>query len=60
MVKDLSIFCGEGSELSVDNMLIVDNMIYSFAFHLQNGIPILNYEGDKRDSELLHLQNYLK
>jgi TFIIF-interacting CTD phosphatase-like protein len=59
MVKDLSLFCGERSNLSIDNLLLVDNMIYSFAFHLENGIPILDYEGDNRDSELLHLMNYL-
>jgi CTD small phosphatase-like protein 2 len=59
MVKDLSLFCGEHSNLSIDNLLLVDNMIYSFAFQLENGIPILDYEGDNRDSELLHLMNYL-
>jgi len=56
-VKDLSIFSGE---LNLDNMLIVDNNIYSFAFNLENGIPILNYMGDKQDDQLLKIAEYLR
>lgn len=59
-VKDLSILCGINSELTLDDILIVDNMIYSFAFNLENGIPILNYVGDKNDVEMLHVMQYLK
>ena len=43
-MKDLTIFSGE---VTVDDIVIVDNNIYSFAFNLENGIPILNYMGDK-------------
>ena len=56
-MKDLSIFSGE---LNLDNMLIVDNNIYSFAFNLENGIPILNYMGDKQDDQLLKIAEYLR
>jgi CTD small phosphatase-like protein 2 len=34
-------------------------MIYSFAFNLENGIPILNYLGDKHDIELFQVMQYL-
>jgi CTD small phosphatase-like protein 2 len=55
-VKDLSIFKGE---VTIDDILIVDNNIYSFAFNLENGIPILNYLGDKKDDQLLKIIKYL-
>ena len=51
MVKDLSIF----KDVQIENILIVDNNIYSFAFHLENGIPILGYMGGKDDVELIKL-----
>ena len=56
-VKDLTIFSGE---VTVDDIVIVDNNIYSFAFNLENGIPILNYMGDKKDDQLLKIAEYLK
>ena len=56
LVKDLNIFQGEAC---LDKILIVDNNIYSFAFNLENGIPILNFMGDKKDIELLKLMKHL-
>ena len=56
-VKDLSIFSGD---VNLDNILIVDNNIYSFAFNLENGIPILNYMGDKQDDQLIKIAEYLR
>jgi len=41
-------------------MLIVDNNIYSFAFNLENGVPIVNFMGDKGDRELLKVVKHLK
>jgi TFIIF-interacting CTD phosphatase-like protein len=38
----------------------VDNKIYSFAFQLENGIPILDFMGDQQDSELLKIMKYLQ
>jgi len=37
----------------------VDNSIYSFAFHIDNGIPIIPFYRDKSDEEMLHLVYYL-
>lgn len=40
-------------------MVLVDNAAYSYAFQLENGIPILPfYEGT--DYELAALENYLE
>jgi CTD small phosphatase-like protein 2 len=39
--------------------VIVDNSIYAFAFHIDNGIPILNYYDNDTDDELYHLQDYM-
>ena len=56
-VKDLSIFTK--GDLSLDDILIVDNNIYSFAFNLENGIPINDYLGNKSDNSLKQLMIYL-
>ena len=39
--------------------MIVDNSVYSFAFHIDNGIPIVPFYRDKSDEEMLHLVYYL-
>jgi CTD small phosphatase-like protein 2 len=49
LVKDLNMFKGE---LSLKDILLIDNNIYSFGFQLENGIPILDFMGDKNDTEL--------
>jgi Dullard-like phosphatase family protein len=51
-VKDLSILTG-GNTLTLDDILIVDNNIYSFAFNLENGVAVRDYLGDKSDKCLL-------
>ncbi len=43
----------------MENILIIDNNIYSFAFNLENGIPIINFMGDKNDNELIKVMKYL-
>jgi CTD small phosphatase-like protein 2 len=43
----------------LENILIIDNNIYSFAFNLENGIPIINFMGDKNDNELIKVMKYL-
>ena len=40
-------------------MVIVDNSALSFAFNVNNGIPILPYYDNSRDEELKHLRYYL-
>ena len=39
--------------------MIVDNSVYSFACHIDNGIPIVPFYDDKEDEEMLHLIYYL-
>jgi CTD small phosphatase-like protein 2 len=40
--------------------VLVDNSVYSFAFQLENGIPIVNFYEDPNDEEMLHLTFYLE
>lgn len=54
-IKDLSII----DDYPMENIVIVDNSVLSFAYHINNGIPIVPYyEGDE-DSELPILACYL-
>lgn len=41
-------------------MVLVDNAAYSFAYQLDNGIPIAPYYDHPDDEELKHLVPYLK
>ena len=43
----------------MENMIIIDNSVLSFAFQLENGIPILPYYQNKDDIEMENLKNYL-
>jgi hypothetical protein len=54
-VKDLRIF----KNVEMENMIIIDNSVLSFAFQLDNGIPILPFYDNYEDNELLFLRNYL-
>lgn len=54
-VKDLRIF----KNWQLSDIVIIDNSAYSFAFHIDNGIPIIPYYDDKQDEEMLHLMQYL-
>jgi CTD small phosphatase-like protein 2 len=38
---------------------LVDNAAYSYAFQLDNGVPIIPYFKGKNDFELKALENYL-
>jgi CTD small phosphatase-like protein 2 len=56
-VKDLDIFIDREKE----NIVIVDNSIMSFAFDLDNGVPIQSFMGDEEaDKELLFLISFLE
>lgn len=56
-VKDLDVFIDREKE----NMIIVDNSIISFAFDLDNGVPIQSFMGDEaEDKELLFLISFLE
>ena len=53
-VKDLSV-----QNLRMDDLIIVDNLIQSFALQLENGIPILSFIDDINDTELIKLEQVL-
>ena len=41
-------------------MMLVDNSIISFAFNMENGIPIKAFLGQGQDEELLYMVTYLE
>ena len=43
----------------MEDMIIIDNSVLSFAHQLENGIPILPFYDNYDDNELLFLKNYL-
>lgn len=45
---------------SLADLVIVDNAAYSFAFQLDNGIPIISWRDDRHDQELRNLIDYMK
>jgi len=56
-IKDLDVFIDREKE----NIVIVDNSIVSFAFDLDNGVPIQSFMGtEKDDKELLFMQSFLE
>lgn len=55
LVKDLRVISGDDTS----NIFLVDNSTYCFAAQINNGIPILPYCNEKRDSELLKLASFL-
>jgi len=54
-IKDLRIF-----NRNIERTVIVDDAAYSYGFQPDNGIPIIPFKGDKEDSELLFLSEYLQ
>jgi len=36
-------------------MILVDNKVESFGLQIDNGIPILDFYGSRKDVELMHL-----
>jgi len=54
-IKDLRII--KNRELK--NMIIVDNLVHSFGFQVENGVPIIEWTGNRADQELKYLQDYL-
>ena len=56
-IKDLDIFLGRDKK----DIVIVDNSIMSFAFDLDNGVPISSFMGtEEDDKELLYLISFLE
>jgi len=56
-VKDLRIF--DPAQFEQSQIVIVDNSVFSFAYQIDNGIPIIPFYDDKSDEEMLHLIYYL-
>ena len=54
-VKDLRILKG----IDLKDVVIIDNSILSFAYQLENGIPIVPYYEGKEDDELIFLSSFL-
>ena len=54
-IKDLRVI-----NRDMKDMILVDNAFYSFAFQLNNGLPILPFYYEKRDLELQDLTEFLK
>lgn len=44
----------------LQDVIIVDNSVFSFAFQLDNGVPIIPWVNDPLDTELLRLIEYFK
>ena len=55
-VKDLKIL---EDNYDLKDVVIIDNSVLSFAYHLDNGIPISPFYDSKVDSELLDIADFL-
>ncbi|CAD8122575.1 unnamed protein product [Paramecium sonneborni] len=44
---------------NLKDIILIDNSAYSFAYQLNNGIPIIPYIDNKKDDELIVLEKYL-
>lgn len=55
-IKDLRIF----ADRKLSEILMVDNASYSYAYQIDNGIPIISWHDNKEDKELLNLTDYLQ
>jgi Dullard-like phosphatase family protein len=55
-IKDLRIFANR----NLKDIIIVDNAAYSFAYQLDNGIPIISWHNDPFDKELFNLIDYVR
>lgn len=54
-IKDLRVI----KNIPLENMILIDNSLLSFAYNLENGIPILPFYNNKNDIEMNNLKNYL-
>ena len=54
-IKDISII----EDFPIEKIVIIDNSVLSFAYQLENGIPIVPYYEGEEDSELPILSYYL-
>jgi CTD small phosphatase-like protein 2 len=54
--KDLRVI----ADRSLSTILLVDDNLWSFAYQLDNGIPVKPYWGEEDDEDLLMVQQYLE
>ncbi|OMJ71766.1 hypothetical protein SteCoe_29939 [Stentor coeruleus] len=54
-IKDLRVITNR----CLENVVIIDNSAYCFAYQLDNGVPIVSWNDDKNDTELVNLTHYL-
>lgn len=54
-IKDLRIL----KNRDLKDIIIVDNLVHSFGFQIENGVPILEFTNDTSDMELRYLADYL-
>lgn len=55
-MKDLRIIRNR----SLSDIVLIDNSVYSFAYQVENGVPIIPFYDDKNDDELYHLMSYMQ
>lgn len=55
-IKDLRVF----GDRNIEDIIIVENSVYSFANQLENGVPIIPYFHNQKDDQLKKLCAYLK
>ena len=56
VMKNIGIF----SNIDTKNTIYIDNSHFHFFTHLKHGIPIIPFNGEKNDTELLKLGRFLK
>lgn len=54
-IKDLRIV----KNREMKNMILVDNLSHSFGLQIENGIPIVEFQNNKKDRELKYLYDHL-
>jgi len=55
-IKDLRIF---EDQWDMKDIVLIDNAVHSFGFQINNGIPMLPFYDDKKDTEMIYLAHYL-
>ena len=56
LVKDLRVI----SNFALKDIAIIENSLLSFGLQLYNGVPVLTWNGERRDTELKSLLHYLR
>jgi CTD small phosphatase-like protein 2 len=54
-VKDLTVF----KNRQLKNMVLIDNAAYSYSLQLDNGVPIVPFYNNKKDTELKELAHLI-